>query len=180
MHHPQGLSGSLPEKKVCFPLFAFLPGCAWPQATDCPLCWAWHLGLLVLKCFGLRIPFVLLQVIEALKELLLMCVVLPLITVSEITTENVRPLNTQAHILSAIRAILHLHVTQSLKNSLGTCEKMSERANNISLLLITAALDKCSLDLRQGCSQAWGWDPVPVQSILEWCAVYMQTPGLRI
>lgn len=134
MHHPQGLSGSLPEKKVCFPLFAFSPGCAWPQATDCPLCWAWHLGLVVLKCFGLRIPFVLLQVIEALKELLFMCVVLPLITISEIITENVKPLNTQAHILSAIRVILCLHVTQSLENSLGTCEKMSERANNISLL----------------------------------------------
>lgn len=46
--------------------------------------------------------------------------------------------------------------------------------------LRTAALDKCSLDLRQGCSQAWGWDPAPVQSILEWCVVYMHTPGLRI
>lgn len=59
---------------------------------------------------------------------------LPLVTVSEITTENIKPLNTQAHILSAIRVILCLHVTQSLENSLGTCEKMSERANNISLL----------------------------------------------
>ena len=52
------------------------------------LCWAWHLGLVVLECFGLRIPFVLLQIIHALKELLFMCVVLSLITVSEIKTEN--------------------------------------------------------------------------------------------
>lgn len=96
MHRPQGLSGSLPEKKACFSLFAFSPGCGWPQATDCPLCWAWHLGLVVLKCFGLRIPFVLLQIIHALKELWFLCVVLALITVSEIKTENFKPLNTHS------------------------------------------------------------------------------------
>ena len=98
------------------------------------LCWAWPVGLVVLECFGLRIPFVLLQIIHALKELLFMCVVLSLITVSEIKTENFKPLNTQVHILSAIRVILCLYVTQSLRNSPGTCEKMSEKANNISLL----------------------------------------------
>ena len=58
------------------------------------LCWAWHLGLVVLECFGLRIPFVLLQIIHALKELLFMCVVLSLITVSEIKRE----LQTSEHI----------------------------------------------------------------------------------
>lgn len=57
-------------------------------------CWAWYLGPVVLECFGLRIPFVLLQIIHALKELLFMCVVLSLITVSEMKTENFKPLNT--------------------------------------------------------------------------------------
>ena len=46
--------------------------------------------------------------------------------------------------------------------------------------LRTTALDNCSRSLRQGCSQAWGWDSVPVQPILEWCVLYMHAPGLRI
>ena len=79
------------------------------------LCWAWHLGLVVLECFGLRIPFVLLQIIHALKELLFMCVVLSLITVSEIKTENFLHFNCTYIVWVFYIGTYHLSLNKNVK-----------------------------------------------------------------